>query len=186
MNSIAYLVVESGYDGGGETKRVYADRAEAEAFVQAYNQSGGFVELEEMPVGAPQAEYDGPVYIATWTTRRKFAGEKQLVIVGEDGLTTVVPSAVPAGAGTYHYREMFAPGPSWRELSALPDYEEPAVWIDNFYESQKWHTGDMPPVAEVTERGESVVEVRGTDKVAVERMCRETAVLQASTVRGPL
>ena len=119
------------------------------------------------------------------TARRKFAGEKQLVIVGEDGLTTVIPSAVPTGVGTYRYHEMFA-GPSWRELSALPDYEEPPVWIDNFYESQKWHTGDMPPAAEVTERGGSVVEVRGTDKDAVERMCRETAVLQALAVRGPL
>lgn len=187
MAETVYLVVESeGYDGGVATKRVYADRAEAEAFIEAYNQSGGFAELEEMPMGAPPSEYDGPIYISTWTTRRKLNGEKQLVVVGADGLTTVVPSAVPVGsAGNFRYYEMFA-GPSWRDIVTTPDYEEPAVWIDNFYTRQEWHTGDNPPVAEVVTQASEVVVVRGSDKDAVERLCRDLAVVEAMAGRGPL
>lgn len=187
MTETVYLVVEpEGYDGGSTTTRVYTDRAEAEVFIEAYNQSGGFAELEEMPLGPPPVEYDGPIYVSTWTTRRKLRGEKQLVIVGADGLTTVAPSAVPAGsAGSFQYYEMFA-GPTWRDVATAPDYEEPAVWIDNFHQRQEWHTGDKPPAAEIQTQAAELVIVRGSDRAAVDQMCRNVAAIEAMAVRGPL
>lgn len=181
----AYLVIAPSYEHD-DIRRVYLDRAEAEAFVAA-NQAAGtdYLDIEEMPIGAPNAQFDGPVYKTQWITRRKLAGEKQLVLVGENGFTTVVPSAIPTGAGTYRYHEMFAPGPSWHDL-AQPEYEEPAVWIDSFYTTAEWHTGDMPPAAELVTREEHRVVVRGHDKDAVDRLCREVASVQAVAVRGTL
>lgn len=173
--TIAYLVVETDCGNGYETKRVYLDRAEAEAFVEAYNAATyADLEIEEIEIGAPAAEYDGPVWFGTWTTRRKLKGEKQLVMVA-DGFTIVVPSAVP-GRGSFSYYETF--GPSWRDLAKVqPEYEEPPVWIDNFHYRQEWHTGNDPTSATVVPRAvPNEVTVWGTSKDEVEALLRSTAL----------
>lgn len=118
------------------------------------------------------------------------AREKQLVLVSENGIVTVVPSAVPSQpytvsdledirGGSYHYREYFTGGPG---LAQPPDYEEPPVWIDSFWYRQEWHTGDDPTPALVTTRSEHRLEVRGTSKEAVEQMLRETALQVKGTL----
>lgn len=169
-----YLVIDD-YADGYVVKRVYDDRPEAEAFVAAYNAThAGRYEVEEMDVGAPHVEYDGPVWLGTWTTHRKQVGEKQLLMVS-DGFTLVVPSAVPME--TYRYQEFFS-GSDWRVLAGIgPDYEEPPVWIDSFYYRQEWHTGDHPSPAALRDSDIAThLEVRGTSRDAVEQLLRETAL----------
>lgn len=167
---IAYLVINDEY----QTKRVYLDRAEADGFVDAYRATGGDLEVEEIVIGAPDAEYDGPVWFGSWSTRRKQVGERQLIVV-TDGFTMLVPSAVPLGS--YGYQPWFDNRPfSWRSLAAPIEYEEPPVWIDDFRYRQEWHTGVDPGRAVIHSRSKDRVEVRGTSKDAVEQLIQETAL----------
>lgn len=168
---IAFVVVEPSYENSN-LERVYLNREEAEAFVDAYQAGcGGYLEIEEVPLGTPRG-FDGPVYECTWYTRRKQQNERQLIFVTEDGLTTVVPSAVPTQSG-FRYFEMFAP--SWANVECPVKYEEPPVWIDSFHTRTEWHTGDTPPEAEVTTRSDRQIRVRGSSKEAVEQLAREAA-----------
>lgn len=174
---IAYVVVDVDFDDSSKAVRVYLDREEAQAFVTAYNATGGYLEVEEIRVGAPDVEYDGPLWIGEWSTRRKQVGERQLVIV-TDGFAMVIPSAVPAKG--YSIEDVFAlkaSGPGWRALAGLrPEYEEPPVWIDSFRYTQTWHTGDHPILAGIYQATDNHLEVRGTSKYAVEQLLRETAL----------
>ena len=172
---IAYLVVEVDSGESYQTKRVYLDRAEADEFVDAYRATGGDLEVDEIVIGAPDVEYDGPVWVGMWTTRRKQVGEKQLVIV-TDGFTMVIPSAVPAKG--YSIEDLFAlkTGPGWRSLAAPLEYEEPPVWIDSLRFRQDWHTGYDPGRALIHNQSKNYLEVHGTSKDAVEQLLRETAL----------
>lgn len=174
-----YLVLKWDCDGGTHVERAYCSRDEAEEFVRSYNAATyGGLEVEELVLGPPDVEYDGPVWVGTWTTRRKLKGERQLVFVSESGFVTVVPSAVSAGAGSYRYVEHFT-GPGWRDLVEPVELEEPPVWIDSFRYRQEWHTGDDPtPAARVNETHlvERQIEVRGSSREAVEELLRATAL----------
>jgi len=183
---IVYLVVEVDSGNSYETRRVYSDRTEAEAFVEAHAEHThrDIYEIEEMRLGAPDVAYDGPVWLGTWTTRRKQKGEKQLVLVSEDGFVKVVPSAVPSG-GSCRYQEYFTP-PGWRDLAQPLEYEEPPVWIDNFYYRQEWHTGDDPGDAAVDTRADTSATVRGTSKDAVEQLVQEVARQVKADLGGQL
>lgn len=176
-------VVNSPGDDGVFIERVYTYRAEAEAFVEAYNAtSSGRLSVDEYPLGAPAAKFDGPVWVGQWRTRRKLKGEKQLVIVA-DGFTMVVPSATSYTPSDLQELRGGFTGPRYSEYFAPVEYEEPPVWIDTFDYQQQWHTGDTPPAAEVsfTNRmgsawpGPNIV-VRGTSREAVETLLRETAL----------
>ncbi len=155
-----------------EVIRVYTDKAEADAFVEAFNHTrGGWYEVEEHHLGAPNVPFDGPVWHASWTTRRKLKSERQLALRLDNGFTMVVPSAVPSGAG-YRYQEFFTGNWGLNQ----PELEEPPVWIDSFHEPwQEWHEGDPVPEAEVKSIEEHRVIVRGTSKTAVEQLLRSTA-----------
>lgn len=176
-----YVVVENGMEYT-EIKRVYTTRAEAEAFVEAYNAVEiCHLEIEEHPIGAPLVEYDGPVWTGTWSARRKLVGEKQLVLVNAEGFVTIVPSAIPTGAGTYRYQEHFG-GPGWRDLAQPPEYAEPPVWIDSFHTSSGWHCGDKPPDAAIDTRQPTRVTVKGASKDAVEALLRQVALEQKANL----
>jgi hypothetical protein len=175
MTKTVFLVVENFMDGGYEVHRAYSDRAEAEAFVTAHNLTrSGQRDIEEITVGAPEAEYDGPYWNGRWMSRRKLKGEQQLVLVAENGFVTVVPSAVPIGTGTYRYQEFFT-GPGWRDLAHAPRYEEPAVWIDSFDFWQGWRTGGTPTLKVDIQTDEQAI-VSGLSKDDVEQLLRETAL----------
>lgn len=171
----AYLAT-SGYGDDYSVERIYLDRDDAEAYVAARNAAGGFFEVEEQEIGAPNVAYDGPIWSVTWSARRKQKGERQLVLVAADGFATVVPSAVPTPGGLgYSYREYFA-GPHWADLAAPIEYEEPPVWIDAFYSHQDWVSGDNPGEAALTFRGRESATARGTSKQACEALVRATAL----------
>lgn len=165
---VAYLVVSNCYEGV-DVNRVYLDRAAAEAFVAAYNatDADGYLEIEEKEIGAPAEVYDGPIWSVTWSPRRKLRGEKQLLLVG-DGFTIVVPSAVPNGTG-YSFQEYFAPRPP-------VEYEDPPVWIDRFFSTQDWESGEHPGEAKLTNRTRHEVTARGTSKESCEALVRAHAV----------
>lgn len=169
--STVYLVMDNRIESN-EVIRVYLDEGEAQAFADAHNatRSGSYYEVEPHHVGAPDAEFDGPVWVASWSTRRKQVGERQLVLVREDGFIMVVPSAVPSGGG-YSFHEMF-----YSPARPAPEYEEPPVWIDHFVEPwQEWWTGDLPPEAEIHSMEDTRCTVRGTSKEAVEQLLRSVA-----------
>lgn len=169
----AYLVIQPDCDGGYTVERIYLDRAEAQAFIEAKSSAGDFLEIEEMGFGAPDVAYDGPIWSVTWSTRRKLKDEKQLVLLHENGFVTVMPNVVQAGAG-YRLTEYFA-GPLWVGLAA-PRYEDPPVWIDNFSSRQSWVSGDHPGEAETVTLSEYQVTAQGTSKEACEALVRATAL----------
>lgn len=68
MSETAYVVGSQG-DEGFCIDRIYLDREEAEQFVEAHNAVDYGYKIEEWPIGAPPAEYDGPVWHAEWIDR---------------------------------------------------------------------------------------------------------------------
>jgi hypothetical protein len=153
-----------------EVIRVYLDEAEANVFVKAHRDAGtAYYDIDEHHLGAPDVPYDGPVWVAKWSTRRKQVGEVQLILKRADGFTMVMPSVVPSSG--YGYQEFFYSPPRPPAV-----YEEPPVWIDTFLDPwQEWWTGDPIPDAEVVERDDTSVTVRGSSKTAVEQLVRDTA-----------
>lgn len=62
----AYVVTSGSYSGY-TVERVYLDRAEAQRFVDAYNNATrGDCDIEEFPIGQPLEDYDGPCWEAEW------------------------------------------------------------------------------------------------------------------------
>lgn len=183
MSSV-FVVMDNQIESN-EVIRIYATREEAEAFVEATQGiSFAYYEVEEHPLGAPDVPFDGPIWKASWSCRRKQVGERQLVLVSDKGFVTVVPSAVPTSGG-YRYHEMFYTGPSWTDLLNPVEYEDPPVWIDTFSTPrQEWWTGDLIPDAEVDSIEETMCTVRGTSKSAVEELLRATALDVKSRLPG--
>lgn len=64
----AYVVTSGSYSDY-EVKRVYLTREEAEQFIELRGTVRGYDEcrIEEFPIGAGRAEYDGPGYRAFWS-----------------------------------------------------------------------------------------------------------------------
>jgi len=153
----AFVVTEGSYSDY-HIVRVYLDRDEAQAFVDAYNgtleRRWKFVSdeytLEEWTIGAPRVEMDGPIWEGTWHRQRV---EKP-------------------GQRSPGYFEFFQP----------VEYSD--EWTESFKVYEVWHVGPTPPKAEVTHSsgphpnsaamGFTAI-ARGTSKEHVEKALQDTA-----------